>query len=67
MTPAEIQVKINLAQKEADFWRSILADKRCGNCASFTGRECEKFQAAPPQGRNEPGCEEWKWDDIPFN
>ena len=66
MTPAEIEVKISIAQKEADYWRGILWDKRCGNCEQFTGRECSKYKAMPPGGAKEPGCEEGVWDDIPF-
>lgn len=66
MRPAEIQVKINMAQREADFWRGILADKRCGNCMEYQQHVCGKYQATPPGGEKEPGCEEWSWDSIPF-
>ena len=66
MRPAEIQVKINIAQREADFWRGILADKRCGNCTEWDGHQCDKYKAAPPAGDKEPACEEWNWDSIPF-
>lgn len=66
MTPGEIQIKIHIAQKEADFWRGILADRRCGNCSSFSDGMCEKYDARPPGGDKEPGCEEWHWDSIPF-
>lgn len=66
MTPAEIQVKIAIAQKEADYWRGVLADKRCGNCMYLQGGVCLKYQAAPPEGAKQPGCEVWEWDDIPF-
>jgi hypothetical protein len=66
MTPAEIQVKINIAQREADFWRGVLADKRCGNCIQWTGGMCDKYKATPPDGQMQPGCADWSWDDIPF-
>lgn len=66
MRPVEIQVKINIAQREADFWRGILADKRCGNCMEWDQGQCAKYQATPPAGEKEPGCEEWSWDSIPF-
>ena len=66
MTPAEIQVKINLARREMEFWQGVLADKRCGNCKHFAEGMCHKFQAEPPQGGKEPGCEAWSWDSIPF-
>jgi hypothetical protein len=66
MRPAEIQVKINVLQREMDFWRGVLADKRCGNCMEWDGQQCDKYKATPPQGLKEPGCEEWSWDSIPF-
>lgn len=66
MTPSEIQVKINIAQREADYWRGVLADKRCGNCTYFSTSICEKYNAAPPGGMKEPGCDEWNWDCVPF-
>lgn len=67
MTPAEIQVKINIAQREADYWRGILADKRCGNCLNMEGGMCKKYNATPPEGMKQPGCEVWCWDSIPFS
>lgn len=66
MRAAEIQVKINIAQREVDFWRGVLADKRCGNCEQFDGNRCGKYDAEPPGGIKEPGCDEWSWDSIPF-
>jgi hypothetical protein len=66
MKPAEIEVKISIAQKEADYWRGILADRRCGNCKEWHKEMCRKYQASPPQGEKEPGCDEWSWDSIPF-
>jgi hypothetical protein len=66
MRPAEIQVKINIAQREADFWRGILADKRCGNCEHYKDDICSQYQAEPPGKAQEPGCDEWSWDSIPF-
>lgn len=67
MTPAEIQVKISLAQREVDFWRGILADRRCGNCEQFDAGMCKRYGAAPPEADKQPGCEMWNWDSIPFN
>lgn len=66
MTPVEIEVKIALAQKEANYWRGILADKRCGNCVEYHQNICRKYNAAPPGGDKEPGCAEWRWDGVPF-
>jgi hypothetical protein len=66
MKPAEIEVKISIAQKEADYWRGILADKRCGNCTEWHQEMCRKYQAAPPPEVQSAGCDEWTWDGIPF-
>ena len=66
MRPAEIQVKINVLQREMDFWRGVLADKRCGNCTEYVQGICHKYQAMPPAGDKEPGCDEWVYDMIPF-
>lgn len=66
MKPVEIQVKINIAQREADFWRGILADKRCGNCEELEGGMCRKFNASPPEGIKQPACDDWSFDEIPF-
>lgn len=66
MRPAEIQVKINVLQREMDFWRGVLADKRCGNCEHYQQDVCVKYQAAPPGKAREPGCDDWDWDAIPF-
>lgn len=66
MRTAEIEVKINVLQREMDFWRGILADKRCGNCSSMHGGMCTKYNAMPPEGMHQPGCDEWSWDSIPF-
>lgn len=66
MRPAEIQVKINVLQREMDFWRGVLADKRCGNCEHYDFGMCNKYQAAPPEADKQPGCDDWSWDSIPF-
>lgn len=66
MRTAEIEVKINIARREMQFWQGILADKRCGNCTNMDGGWCRKYDAAPPEGMKQPGCDEWSWDQIPF-
>lgn len=66
MRPAEIEVKINLARREMEFWQGVLADKRCGNCIQLVDGMCSKYQAIPPAGLKEPACEDWSWDSIPF-
>ena len=66
MKPAEIQVKINIAQREVDFWRGILTNKGCKTCTQYAMPECDKFQAAPPPDVVASGCDEWEFDGIPF-
>lgn len=66
MRPVEIEVKIALARREMQFWQGILADKRCGNCVEYQQGVCGKYQATPPAGEKELGCDDWSWDSIPF-
>lgn len=66
MSPAEIQVKINVARREMEFWQGVLADKRCGNCEHYDFGMCTKYDAAPPEADKQPGCDEWVWEQIPF-
>jgi len=67
MRPAEIEIKINLAQKEADYWRTVLADKSCRHCEHGSRTSwCEKFSAVPPIEVQQAGCDEWAYDSIPF-
>ena len=67
MTPAEIQVKINIAQREADYWRNLLRDKSCKDCKHFPSGGCELAGGIkPPAEVQKVGCDSWKWDSIPF-
>jgi len=66
MRTAEIELKINVLQREMDFWRGVLADKRCGNCTHYDFGMCKKYDATPPEGDKQPGCDDWDWDQIPF-
>lgn len=68
MTPVEIQVKINIAQREADLWRDILKRKSCKDCANFDQGGCKLADGiTPPPEVQAVGCDSWKWDEIPFN
>jgi hypothetical protein len=67
MRVAEIQVKVNIARREMEYWQSLLKNKVCGECQNFQQGNCLKFNARPPGGDKEPGCDEWSWDEIPFN
>lgn len=67
MSPADIQVKINIAQKEADFWRGILARKACKNCSNWQSPGCELAGGeVPPEDIVKAGCDAWLHDGIPF-
>jgi len=67
MRTAEIEIKINIARREMQFWQGVLADKRCGNCTEYVQDVCQKYNAEPPGKAREPGCDDWDWDQIPFN
>ncbi len=66
MKVVEIEVKIGLARREMEYWQGILKNKVCGECLNFQQGNCLKFNARPPGGDKEPGCDEWSWDEIPF-
>lgn len=67
MSPAEIQVKISVAQREADFWKDILQKKSCGFCKHWQHPGCELADGAePPAEVVKVGCDAWSWDEIPF-
>ena len=66
MTPAEIEVKIAVAQREVDFWRGILERKGCKTCSHWHyGCELAEF-AMPPEEVVKTGCPSYVWDTIPF-
>lgn len=67
MTPAEITVKINIAQKEADYWREILSGKGCKDCKQWMHPGCGLADGSePPPEVVKVGCDAWCWDGIPF-
>ena len=67
MTEAEIQVKINIAQREANYWREVLASRSCKNCSQCTHPGCGLADGAePPPEVVQFGCDAWSWDGIPF-
>jgi hypothetical protein len=66
MRPVEIQVKINVARREMEYWEGILKTKNCMDCQEFQQNLCHKYNAEPPPEVKEVGCDEWNWDCIPF-
>lgn len=67
MKVSEIEFKIQLAEKEAKYWRDILADKACVNCLHFATGGCDLAGGqVPPPEVQKAGCPAWEWDQIPF-
>ncbi len=67
MTPAEIQVKINLARREMAFWQEILERKGYNDCKQWKQPGCNLAgEIVPPAEVVKVGCPEWAWDQIPF-
>lgn len=66
MKPFEIEVKINIARREMEFWQILLQRKSCNDCLNFQQGMCTEFNAEPPKEVQQVGCESWDWDQIPF-
>jgi hypothetical protein len=67
MRPAEIQVKINLARREMEYWQGVLKNKSCKECEhGQRSGWCSKHEASPPQEVQLSGCDDWCWCEIPF-
>ena len=67
MSPAEIQVKINLARNEMKLWQEILDKKSCRDCKNWTHPVCGLAAGImPPAEVINVGCPSWVWDGIPF-
>ena len=67
MRAGEIRIKIKALMGEAQMWSDILEKKSCNDCTNFYQSKCHKFDAEPPPEVVKVGCEEWNWDEIPFN
>lgn len=67
MKPIEIEVKIDCARREMEYWKSILSTKHCFQCGNWDGSGCEKAAGiTPPVEVQKTGCQEWEWNCIPF-
>lgn len=67
MSPAEIQIRINLARREMEHWQGILRDKACTNCKEWQHRGCGLAGGVePPAEVVKAGCDSWAWDLLPF-
>lgn len=67
MSPGEIQVKINVARREMEFWQELLTKKSCKDCEHFPHGVCKLAgDILPPPDVVATGCDSWGWDNIPF-
>lgn len=67
MSPLEINVKINIARREMEFWQGILRDKSCKDCINFPEGVCKLAGGqVPPPDVQKVGCPAWEYDEIPF-
>lgn len=67
MSTAYIQVRINIARREVEYWQNLLRDKSCADCKNFQSGGCELAGGqTPPLDVQKTGCPEWSWDEIPF-
>ncbi len=67
MSPAEIQVRINIARREMNMWQEILQKKSCIDCIHWQHRGCGLAGGVePPAEVVKAACPEWSWDEIPF-
>lgn len=67
MSTALIQVRINIASRELEYWRNLLRDKSCNDCENFQDGGCKLANGQrPPPEVQKVGCDSWEWDEIPF-
>lgn len=63
----EIEVKVNMARREMDYWKDIIKNKGCKSCQHFSSGSCDLADGAtPPPEVQATGCDSWAWDCIPF-
>ena len=67
MSRAYIEVRINIARREVEYWQNLLRDKSCNDCIHFQERGCKLANGmTPPAEVIAKGCDSWDWDTIPF-
>lgn len=67
MTRALIEVRINIARREMEYWQNLLRDKSCNDCQNFQQNGCKLAGGVtPPAEVVKVGCDSWSWDSIPF-
>jgi len=67
MSRALIEVRINIARREVEYWQNLLRNKSCLDCENFEGNACKLAGGVtPPPDVQKVGCDSWEWDCIPF-
>lgn len=67
MSRAVIEVRINIARREVEYWQNLLRDKSCNDCQHFQQNGCVLANGMrPPPEVEKVGCDSWDWDQIPF-
>ena len=64
---AEIKLRIKTAEHDLKYWQIVLEKKACKDCVHFVANGCKLAGGVrPPPEIEKVGCDEWRWDDIPF-
>jgi hypothetical protein len=67
MSRAAIEVRINVARREMEYWQNLLAKRSCKDCEHFQQGGCKLANGVqPPAEVQKVGCDSWEWDSIPF-
>ncbi len=67
MSRAVIEVRINIARRELEYWQNILRNKSCHDCENYQEYGCKLANGVrPPPEVEKVGCDSWEWDCIPF-
>lgn len=67
MSRAVIEVRINIARREMEYWQNILRNKSCYDCENYQEYGCKLANGLrPPPEVEKVGCDSWEWDCIPF-
>lgn len=67
MSNAYIEVRINIARREMEYWQKLAKNKSCNDCKNFEARGCKLANGVtPPPEVISKGCDSWDWDQIPF-
>jgi len=67
LSRAYIEIRINIARREMEYWQNLLAKKSCNDCENYLTGGCALANGQrPPPEVIKTGCDSWSWDTIPF-